>query len=148
MKTIYLFIIILAFSMPSQYAFACGEGGGEGSSGSSNVADNRSKVPYKFLKRPYKGNQNTRSGPLLGIAKPGLVDKHFQKAIAYMNKHSTQTPKIKKTNKNIDEIIAYMRMRALLSPNPNSLKALDKDISRSGKKAVAAYFVFSIMLGF
>ena len=101
MKTIYLFIIILAFSMTSPYALACGEGGGEGSSGSIDVADNRSKVPYKFSKSSGKGNHNTRSGPLLGIAKPKMVDKHFQKAIAYVNKHNTQKPK---TNKKADAL--------------------------------------------
>ena len=135
--------------MTSPYAFACGEGSGEGGSGKVDVPDNRSKVPYKFLKSSGKGNHNTRSGPLLGTADSKRVDKHFQKAIAYMNKHSTQTSKTNETNKtneNIDEIMAYMRLRALLSPNPNKLKALNNRISKADEKSVAAAFVFSLML--
>ena len=102
MKTIYLFIIILAFSMTSPYAFACGEGGGEGSSGSIDIADNRSKVPYKFLKSSSKGNHNTRKeGAYLGGFYKPMIDKHWKKAINYMNKHSTQEPK---TNKKADAL--------------------------------------------
>ena len=131
MKTIYLFILILAFSMASSYAFAC-EGGGEGGGASNSSV---STVPTGALS----------AAPAISFyTNPNAVQ--CSSNISVTNCVNTDRTHKHRTNEKIDAIIAYLRLKIISGGRPGDIEKFNKSVSAYGKRYAAKHYLLFILV--